>query len=112
VLARSLPRFDITLSPAEEDLILAPLFHHLQQLSTNLITIFEQEVVGENSAPSSALSLHPCKELPVGIGFYPTIALLNHSCDPDLLPLYMGSRLILKASRDLAPGSEVSFSYG
>lgn len=76
------------------------------------MTIFEQEVVGGNSGPSSVLPLPPSKEIPIGIAFYPKIALLNHSCDPDVLPLYIGSKLILKSSRDLAPGSEVAFSYG
>ncbi|KAH9409871.1 hypothetical protein TYRP_009615, partial [Tyrophagus putrescentiae] len=127
------------------------LLHHLQQLSTNAVTIFEQKGrrrgqqnsskgltvfglggaltgigglgAGMNSSSAlmgnalfrdnAATSLYPIEvERPIGVGLYPTIALLNHSCDPDVAPLYSGSRLTLQATRDRRRGDEVAFSYG
>lgn len=62
---------------------------------------------------NAATSLYPIEvERPIGVGLYPTIALLNHSCDPDVAPLYSGSRLTLQATRDRRRGDEVAFSYG
>lgn len=47
-----------------------------------------------------------------GIGVYPTLSLINHSCDPntDLVTLWDGSAF-LYATRSITEGSEVTVSY-
>ncbi|XP_046919806.2 protein-lysine N-methyltransferase SMYD4 [Dermatophagoides farinae] len=85
--------------------ILKLLIHHLQQMSTNLITIFDQNLDLEN--------IDNCIESPIGIGLYPNLALFNHSCDPDIVPIYnKGSELIFKTIRKISKNKEIFFSYG
>lgn len=89
--------------PNEMTLIVL-LIYHLQQLSTNVINIFEQNLMEDDLSNS--------RETPVAVGLYLTLSFLNHSCDPNLIPIYAGSKIILKAKRSIAAGEELCFSYG
>ena len=48
--------------------------------------------------------------LPVASGLY--LPLLNHSCDSNTVRLFVGSTMVLLASRSIARGEEVTDSYG
>ncbi|XP_072868012.1 histone-lysine N-methyltransferase SMYD3 isoform X3 [Chlorocebus sabaeus] len=42
----------------------------------------------------------------VGVGLYPSISLLNHSCDPNCSIVFNGPHLLLRAVRDIEAGEE------
>ncbi|KAF0873841.1 SMYD3 methyltransferase, partial [Crocuta crocuta] len=44
----------------------------------------------------------------VGVGLYPSMSLLNHSCDPNCSIVFNGPHLLLRAVRDIEAGEEVS----
>lgn len=48
----------------------------------------------------------------VGAGLYPTAALFNHSCDPNIIRCNIGRRMISVTSRDIQPGEEIFDCYG
>lgn len=97
---------------AEEELALligSAILRHLMQLQTNLISILDQDlqslvVVGPN--------LSAIKEVPIGVGIYPTVSLLNHSCSPNVLSLFHRNKLVIRAAKSLECGSEIYYCYG
>nr|XP_027194902.1 SET and MYND domain-containing protein 4-like [Dermatophagoides pteronyssinus] len=97
--------FDLSKKSNKNRIFFLKLFiHHLQQLSTNLITIFDQNLDPE--------CIENCTESPIAIGLYPNLALFNHSCDPDVVPLYKGTQLFFKTIRKIPKNNEIFFSYG
>lgn len=48
----------------------------------------------------------------LGSGLYPTAALFNHSCDPNLVRTNIGRKMISVAARDIGKGEEVVDCYG
>jgi len=48
----------------------------------------------------------------IGAGLYPTAALFNHSCDPNIIRCNVGRKMISVASRDIQPGEEIQDCYG
>ena len=57
--------------------------------------------------------LDPCTQEAVGIGLYPSGAMLNHSCVPncDYLPAHDG-RMRFVTIREVAEGEELTVQYG
>lgn len=47
----------------------------------------------------------------VGVGLYPSVSLLNHSCDPNCSIVFNGPLLLLRAVRDVQAGEELTISY-
>ncbi|XP_054516992.1 histone-lysine N-methyltransferase SMYD3 isoform X7 [Pan troglodytes] len=47
----------------------------------------------------------------VGVGLYPSISLLNHSCDPNCSIVFNGPHLLLRAVRDIEVGEELTICY-
>ncbi|XP_075396709.1 histone-lysine N-methyltransferase SMYD3 isoform X1 [Tenrec ecaudatus] len=47
----------------------------------------------------------------VGVGLYPSISLLNHSCDPNCSIAFNGPHLLLHAVRDIEMGEELTICY-
>ncbi|KAI1301255.1 SET and MYND domain-containing protein 4 [Halotydeus destructor] len=80
------------------------LLKHIQQLSTNSISVVQQNLVQGLSNQSA--------EEDVGVAIYPNISFLNHSCQPNVVPIFEGSKLTLQASRTIKMGEEISFCYG
>lgn len=57
-------------------------------------------------------SLRYHEEIP-GVGLYPTLSFLNHSCDPNTAVFTVqGGTIFLIATRSIPVGSEVTVSYG
>ncbi|XP_014304012.2 histone-lysine N-methyltransferase SMYD3-like [Myotis lucifugus] len=47
----------------------------------------------------------------VGVGLYPSMSLLNHSCDPNCSIVFNGPHLLLRAVRDIQAGEELTICY-
>ena len=48
----------------------------------------------------------------LGAGLYPTAALFNHSCDPNIVRSSVGRKMVSLASRDIKKGEEIFDCYG
>jgi len=53
------------------------------------------------------LPWHQGKPISIGLTYQPTLALLNHSCDPNTIRFNIGRATLLIASRDIKRGEEV-----
>jgi hypothetical protein len=47
----------------------------------------------------------------IGGGVYPVGAILNHSCAPNCILTYSGSKQIIRTLRDIEAGEELTHSY-
>ncbi|KFP39115.1 Histone-lysine N-methyltransferase SMYD3, partial [Chlamydotis macqueenii] len=47
----------------------------------------------------------------VGVGLYPSMSLLNHSCDPNCVIVFEGYQLLLHSIREIQIGEELTISY-
>ncbi|KAJ0183978.1 hypothetical protein K1T71_000401 [Dendrolimus kikuchii] len=52
------------------------------------------------------------KEVRKATAIYPSAAMMNHSCDPNIINTFYNSRLIIRCSRELPTGAEVFNCYG
>jgi len=48
----------------------------------------------------------------IGGGVYPTMALVNHSCDPNFVIVFWGRTAVAVASRSIDKGQEINDNYG
>jgi len=65
--------------------------------------------ITEQHHPTDFENPHPAE---AGIGIYPTAALFNHSCDPNADLNFYNNRLIIRATRTIEPGEEITIDYG
>ncbi|XP_078139166.1 histone-lysine N-methyltransferase SMYD3 [Centroberyx gerrardi] len=47
----------------------------------------------------------------IGVGLYPSLSLLNHDCRPNCVMVFEGTKLHLRAVRDITPEEELTISY-
>lgn len=47
----------------------------------------------------------------VGVGLYPSMSLLNHSCDPNCVIVFEGTCLHLRTVKEIPQGEELTISY-
>uniref|UniRef100_A0A665V220 [histone H3]-lysine(4) N-trimethyltransferase n=1 Tax=Echeneis naucrates TaxID=173247 RepID=A0A665V220_ECHNA len=47
----------------------------------------------------------------IGVGLYPSLSLLNHDCRPNCVMVFEGTKLQLRAVRDINPKEELTISY-
>ncbi|XP_059209043.1 histone-lysine N-methyltransferase SMYD3 [Centropristis striata] len=47
----------------------------------------------------------------IGVGLYPSLSLLNHDCRPNCVMVFLGTKLQLRAVRDISPEEELTISY-
>ncbi|XP_039763788.1 SET and MYND domain-containing protein 4-like [Pararge aegeria] len=52
------------------------------------------------------------REVRRATAIYPSAAMMNHSCDPNIINTFYNSRLIIRCARELSAGSEVLNCYG
>ena len=103
--------------PDFEFLSSAPsLLSHLVSLS--LTNSFLAKIVSEEPFFASVESVSAtveCQEKRLGTTIFPTISLLNHSCQPNATIAYEvgteGVVGIVSACRDIQPGEEIAISY-
>lgn len=98
--------------PTEEEqrlLIGSIVLRHLLQIQTNVISILDQDL---QSLALIGHSLKEVEEKPIGVGLYPTISLLNHSCRPNILCLFYKNRFVARASSSIDCGTEINYCYG
>merc|ERR1719398_495941 len=77
------------------------MIHIMEVATMNAHEIGQMEVEGETNWLLAQTK-------PVGCALEPTLVLLNHSCDPTLLRVNIGTATLCFASRDLAAGEEPS----
>ncbi|KAI4487055.1 hypothetical protein M0802_012078 [Mischocyttarus mexicanus] len=110
-----LPNKDRTPDSSEVKLSDAELFvgelllHHLQLLQFNSHEISE---LNNRKVKSNKKSLENAKNLFIGGGVYPTVALLNHSCNPGVIRYCIGTTIVVRAIRTIEEGEEISENYG
>lgn len=75
----------------------------LQIVSCNAIEIVEM-TVGE--------SLDKCHPASIGLALYPTVCLLNHSCDPVAEVNFYDDRCAVRAVQMIRVGQQVAIDYG
>ena len=97
-----------TFTREDESIKLCKLFlRHIQQLSTNLISI-DQEVALD-AYDNCGIEMN--EKLKVGIGFYPIVSLLNHSCIPNVMPKFKGNHLEVTAIKLIEKGTGNSHNF-
>uniref|UniRef100_A0A673BXU5 [histone H3]-lysine(4) N-trimethyltransferase n=1 Tax=Sphaeramia orbicularis TaxID=375764 RepID=A0A673BXU5_9TELE len=47
----------------------------------------------------------------IGVGLYPSLSLLNHDCRPNCVMVFEGTKLQLRAVREINPEEELTISY-
>ena len=47
----------------------------------------------------------------LGTGLYKTSSFINHSCDPNVITIFDGPRVVLRAIKDIEEGEELLLSY-
>jgi len=57
-------------------------------------------------------TLHRSHPVSIGLALYPTVSLLNHSCDPVLELLFYGDRCVVRAVQNTRAGRELFIDYG
>lgn len=79
------------------------LLRHLQIIQCNALRVIELQ------RPGRFDDLKPGE---LGIGLYPTAALVNHSCDPSADLNFYGDSVVVRAIRNINQDEEVAISYG
>lgn len=47
----------------------------------------------------------------VGVGIYHSVSLLNHSCQPNCVAVFNGTKLMIRVTENIQPGQELTISY-
>lgn len=82
----------------------ASLVHHMQIIQCNAYGIVESDNPGVGFRIQEAVYS--------GLGLYPTMGLINHSCDPVLDISFNGSTAIYRAYSNVKPGGQITVDYG
>ena len=90
---------DRSLHPAEEFIL--KLLHHLIA-----VQCFNSSQVTELAVVKAKYRWEV-----IGSSLHPSVALVNHSCDPNTFRFNMNQTCILIASRHISPGEEITMSY-
>lgn len=90
-------------SSGDIELIGGAVLRHLQIVQCNAKRIVELTWPEKFDDP---------KPVFVGVGIYPTVALVNHSCDPNADLNFYGDSVVVRAIRNIAEGEEICISYG
>lgn len=79
------------------------ILRFLQITACNGIEITEM-AIGENLTKS-----HPET---IGLAFFPTVCLINHSCDPVMELIFYENTCVVRALRNILSGQELTIDYG
>ena len=61
---------------------------------------------------NSAANLLKCPPSSIALAIYPTVSLLNHSCDPNLEVIFYGNTCTVRALKPSPRGHELNIDYG
>lgn len=90
--------------------VYSALLHHLQMIQCNGFEITEMR---PNSAADKCRSmLQDHKINYIGMGLYPAMATMNHSCDPTVDLVFYGDKSVNRAIRNISRSEEVTIDYG
>ncbi|OAD52317.1 SET and MYND domain-containing protein 4 [Eufriesea mexicana] len=95
--------FNITTSSDKHLYISSLLLRYSLQLSINAHTI--TRLIPINGTEDY-------KDEKVAAGIYTSASMMNHSCDPNIINIFVNDYLIVRASRDITEGEEISNCYG
>lgn len=79
------------------------LYQNILILHFNAHEIFELQKDNEND---------PGKTVCIAAAIYSFLAQFNHSCDPTTVRYFDGNRVIIRATRNIAPNEQISENYG
>ncbi|XP_072746253.1 SET and MYND domain-containing protein 4 isoform X2 [Anoplolepis gracilipes] len=92
---------------SDEELFIAELLlHNLQLLQ------FNSHEISELIKLKKEKTLAKAKSIFIGGGVYPTVAMLNHSCNPGVVRYFIGTTMVVRAARTIRTGEEISENYG
>lgn len=109
-------------SLSDEEVLIARLLKHFLeciQFNTHTIeSIYENRMVAWDTETrlwksSTRFNIGDSIETNrIGGGVYPTLALVNHSCDPNFIIMFFGRTAVAVASRSIFKGEEINDNYG
>lgn len=102
------PPLDNRLDLDMEKAVFAALLHHIQMIQCNGFEITEmRQAEGQTG---NVLQRHKIHGL--GLGLYPDVATINHSCDPTVDLVFYGNQATIRAIRNIQAPEEVTIDYG
>lgn len=75
----------------------------LQVLCCNAVQIMETHY---------SVNIQKAEQQTLGLGLFPTIALINHSCNPNMELVFYGNSCVAKSIRTVPVGEELAIDYG
>ncbi|KZC10665.1 SET and MYND domain-containing protein 4 [Dufourea novaeangliae] len=93
--------------PSEGELYIGGLILH-----SLMLLQFNAHEISELTMSRSDKTLSKAKSIFIGGGLYPTVSLFNHSCNPGIIRYFVGTTMVVRAIRSIAPGEEISENYG
>ncbi|XP_066587691.1 SET and MYND domain-containing protein 4-like [Prorops nasuta] len=92
--------------PGEEEIAVGSLLlKNLQLLQFNAHEIFEMRL-------GSSHRFRGSRPVYLGVAIYPTVARFNHDCYPAVTRYFVGTNIVIRATRSLKPGDVVAENYG
>lgn len=79
------------------------LYQNILILHFNAHEIFELQKDNDND---------PGKTVCIAAAIYPFLAQFNHSCDPTTVRYFDSTRVVIRATRNINPGEQISENYG
>lgn len=93
---------DTNRRPTDDELFIGSLLlHHLLLLQFNAFEVSELKQLGNEQ-----------ETVFIGGSIYPTLALLNHSCDPCVVRYHRGTTVVVHNIRELHAGEAITENYG
>ena len=106
----------------DEDLLIGRLLCHFMQViqfnSHMIESVYDNRVIAPDAETRMWKNTRKfnhgefVETTRLGGGVYPTMANVNHSCDPNFMLINYGNKAIAVANRKINPGDEIHDTYG
>ncbi|KAK0178103.1 hypothetical protein PV328_002084 [Microctonus aethiopoides] len=83
------------------------LLRHMLQLIAN-----GHAITRLNLTDAEGANIFEEQQQRVAVGIYPSVSMMNHSCDPNIMNTFWNDYLIVKAVRNIPAGGEIFNCYG
>ncbi|XP_029636525.1 SET and MYND domain-containing protein 4 isoform X1 [Octopus sinensis] len=91
----------------------AVLLHHIQQLICNAHAITKLDFSDPRpTTVNDGVSIQTTSQVRLATAVYPTVSLLNHSCQPSISLSFQKDTLVVRSVKDISEGKEVFSCYG